>query len=76
MKNDIKEFLLYSNLDDKNLIITVKGKTFKFSNVAEKQILNKTQLLNQTILITRREDNKLYYKILSNRRTLGTTKTM
>ena len=74
MKKDIKEFLLYSNLDDKNLRITVKGKTFKFSNVAEKQILNKTQLLNQTVLIRRREDNKLYYKILSNRRTQNTFK--
>ena len=31
-----KEFLPFSNLDDKNLVLTVKGKTSKFTNVAEK----------------------------------------
>ena len=44
-----KEFLPFSNLDDKNIIKTVKGKKFKFTNVVEKQISNKTQLLNQII---------------------------
>ena len=54
-----KEFLPFSNLDDKNLILTVKGKKLKFTNVAEKQISNKTKLLDQTNLITRCEDNNI-----------------
>ena len=52
-----KEFLPSSNLDDKNLMLTVKGKTSKFTNVAEKRMSNKTKLFNQINLITRCEDN-------------------
>ena len=50
-----KEFLHFSNLDDKNFILTAKGKNLKFTNVAKK-ISNKTQLLNQ-INLTTCEDN-------------------
>ena len=48
-----KEFLPFSNPDDKNLILTVKGKNMKFTNTAEKRISNKTKLLHQINLITR-----------------------
>ena len=48
-----KEFLPFSNPDDKNLILTVKGKKMKFTNTAEKRISNKTKLLHQINLITR-----------------------
>ena len=41
-----KEFHPFSNLDDKNLILTVKGKKNKFTNVAGKRISNKTKLLD------------------------------
>ena len=54
-----KEFLPFSNLDDKNLILPVKGKKMKFTNVAEKRISNKTKLLDQINLITRCEDNNI-----------------
>ena len=54
-----KEFLPFSNLDDKNLILTVKGKKTKLTNVAEKRISNKTKLLDQINLITRCEDNNI-----------------
>ena len=54
-----KEFLPFSNLDDKNLILTVKGKKMKLTNVAEKRISNKTKLLDQINLITRCEDNNI-----------------
>ena len=54
-----KEFLTFSNLDDKNLILTVKGKKMKFTNVAEKRTSNKTNLLDQINLITRCEDNNI-----------------
>ena len=54
-----KEFLPFSNLDDKNLILTVKGKKKKFADVAEKRISNKTKLLGQIILITRCEDENI-----------------
>ena len=49
----IKEFLPFSHFNDKNLILTLKGKKLKFTNAAEKRISNKTQLLNQINLITR-----------------------
>ena len=55
----IKEFLPFSNLDDKNFILTVKGKQMKFTNVAEKRVSNKTKLLDQINLITRCEDNNI-----------------
>ena len=54
-----KEFLPFSNLDDTNLILTVKGKKMKFTNVVEKRISNKTKLLDQINLITRCEDNNI-----------------
>ena len=54
-----KEFLPFSNLDDKNFILTVKGKQMKFTNVAKKQVSNKTKLLDQINLITRCEDNNI-----------------
>ena len=53
------EFLPFSNLDDKNLMLTVKGQKLKFTNVAEKRISNKTKLLDQINLITRCEDNNI-----------------
>ena len=43
----------------KILIVTVKGNKLKFTNVAEKRIPNKTKLLDQINLITRREDNNI-----------------
>ena len=43
-KKCTNEFLPSSNLDDKNLMLTVKGKTSKFTNVAEKRKSNKTKL--------------------------------
>ena len=54
-----KEFLSLSNLDDKNLILTVKRKKMKFTTVAEKRISNKTKLLDQINLITRCEYNNI-----------------
>ena len=54
-----KEFLTFSNLDNKNLILTVKGKKLKLANVAEKRISNNTKLLDQINLITRCEDNNI-----------------
>ena len=54
-----KEFLPFSNLDDKNIISTVKGKKLKFVNVAEKRISNKTKFLDQINLITRCDDNNI-----------------
>ena len=33
-----KEFLHFSNLDDKNFILTVKGKNLKFTDVAKKNL--------------------------------------
>ena len=54
-----KEFLPPSNLDDKNIISTVKGKKLKFVNVAEKRISNKTKFLDQINLITRCYDNNI-----------------
>ena len=54
-----KEFPPFSNLDDKNLILTVKGKKLKSTNVVEKRISNKTKLLNQINLITRCEENDI-----------------
>ena len=54
-----KEFLPFSNLDDKSLILTVKGKKNKFTNVAKKQIANKAQPFDQINLITRCEDNNI-----------------
>ena len=48
-----KEFLPFSNLDDKNLILTVKRRKLKFTNVTEKWISSKTKLLDQINLITR-----------------------
>ena len=52
-----KESHPFFNVDDKNLMLTVKGKKLKFTNLAEKQISNKTQFLDLIILITRCEDN-------------------
>ena len=56
-----KEFLPFSNLDQKNLILKEKekGKKLKFTNVAEKRISNKTKLLDQINLIARCEDNNI-----------------
>ena len=54
-----KAFLPFSNLDDKNFILTVKEKQRKFTNVAEKRASNKTKLLDQINLITRCEDNNI-----------------
>ena len=54
-----KEFLPFTNLDDKNLILTVKEEKIKFTYVAEKRISNKTKLLDQINLITRYEDNNI-----------------
>ena len=54
-----KEFLPFFNLDDKNLILTVKWKKMKFTNVAEERVSNKTKLLDQINLITRCEDNNI-----------------
>ena len=54
-----KEFLPFSNFDNKNLILTVKGKKLKLANVAEKRISNNTKLLDQINLITRCEDNNV-----------------
>ena len=54
-----KEFLPFSSLDIKNLILTVKGKKMKLTNVVEKRISNKTKLLDQINLITRCEDNSI-----------------
>ena len=54
-----KEFLPFSSLDDKNLILTVQGEKKKFTNVAEKRISNKTKLPDQTNLIKRCEDNNI-----------------
>ena len=54
-----KEFLPFSNLDDKNLILTVKGQKMKFTNVAEKPVSNKTKRLEEINLITRCEDNNI-----------------
>ena len=53
------EFLPFSNFDDTNLILTVKGKKLKFTNLAEKRISNKTKLLDQINLITRCEDDNI-----------------
>ena len=55
-----KEFLSFSNLDDKNLILTVKGK-IDITDVAEKQISNNTKFLDQINLITRCEDKTTKY---------------
>ena len=52
-----KEFHPFSNLDDKNLILTVKGKKNKFANVAGKRISNKAKLFDQINLITRCKAN-------------------
>ena len=54
-----KEFLPFSSIDDKNLILTVKGKKMKLTNVVEKRISNKTKLLDQVNLIARCEDNNI-----------------
>ena len=54
-----KEFLLFSNLHDKNLILTVKGKKLKFTNVAEKRISNNTKFLDWINIITRCEDHNI-----------------
>ena len=54
-----KEFLPFSNLDDKNLILTVKGEKMKFTNVAEKRISKKTKLFDQIKLITTCEDHNI-----------------
>ena len=54
-----KEFLPFFNLDDKNLILTVKGKKMKFTNVAEKRVSNKTKVLDRINLRTRCEDNNI-----------------
>ena len=54
-----KEFLPFSNPDDKIFILTVKGKQMKFNNVAEKRVSNKIKLLDQINLITRCEDNNI-----------------
>ena len=54
-----KELLPFSNPDDKNLILTVKGKKMKFTNIAEKRISNKKKLLRQINLITRCSDNSI-----------------
>ena len=54
-----KEFLPFSNLDDKNFILTVKGKQMKLINKVEKRVSNKTKLLDQINLITRCEDNNI-----------------
>ena len=54
-----KEFLPFCNLDDKNPILTLKGKKLKLTNVVEKRISNKTKLLDQINLIRRCEDNNM-----------------
>ena len=54
-----KEFIPFCNLDDKNPILTLKGKKMKFTNVVEKRDSNKPTLLDQINLITRCEDNNI-----------------
>ena len=61
-----KVFLPISSLDDKDLILTVKGEKMKFTNVAEKRISNKTKLFDQIKLITRCEDNNITKYFQSN----------
>ena len=52
-------FLPFSNLDDKDLILTVKGEKMKFTNVAEKRISKKPKLFDQIKLITTCEDHNI-----------------
>ena len=54
-----KEFLPFFNLDDKNLILTVKGEKMKFTNVAEIRVSKKTKVLDRINLRTRCEDNNI-----------------
>ena len=51
------EFHPFTNFNDKNLMLTVKEKKLKFTNVAEKRISYKIKLLDQLNLITKCEDN-------------------
>ena len=52
-----KELFPFSKLNNENLILTLKGKNIKFVHVAQKQILEKTQFLEQTNLGAESEQN-------------------
>ena len=61
-----KVFLPFSNLDNKDLILTVKGEKMKFTNVAEKRISKKPKLFDQIKRITTCEDNDITEYFQSN----------
>ena len=52
-----KELIPFSKLNGENLILTQKDKKIKFVNVAQKQILEKTQFLQQVNLGAESEQN-------------------
>ena len=52
-----KELITFSKLNGENLILTQKDKKIKFVNVAQKQILEKTQFLQQVNLGAESEQN-------------------